>query len=155
MHVLVATDGSDLALEAARHGLELLSNATNVTMLSVVSDLPVDTGGGIEGPIYTPEQEEELRRAAERHATQALDGTEAVLRALPTAPAAIDRHIEAGDPAAVICAVAGDLAVDVIVVGSHGKGLLSRVLLGSVSEHVTRHAPCPVLIVRSPTHPAG
>ena len=42
MHVLVATDGSDLALDAARHGLELLSNATNVTMLSVVSDLPVD-----------------------------------------------------------------------------------------------------------------
>ena len=155
MHVLVATDGSDLALDAARHGLELLSNATNVTMLSVVSDLPVDTGGGIEGPIYTPEQEEELRRAVARHATQALDDTEVVLRALPTAPASLDRQIEAGDPAAVICAVAGELAVDVIVVGSHGKGLLSRVLLGSVSEHVTRHAPCPVLIVRSSTDLLG
>ena len=36
-----------------------------------------------------------------------------------------------------------------IVVGSHGKGFLSRVLLGSVSEHVTRHAPCLVLVVRA------
>jgi nucleotide-binding universal stress UspA family protein len=55
-----------------------------------------------------------------------------------------------GDPAAIICHVAGELAVDVIIVGSHGKGFVSRVLLGSVSEYVMRHAPCPVLVVRAP-----
>jgi nucleotide-binding universal stress UspA family protein len=152
MHVLLPTDGSDVSLDATRRGLALLSHATKITMLSVISDLPADTGGGIEGPVYTPEQEEELRRAEERQAAHALADTHAVLDAVKTPESSteweIAQRIEAGDPAAVICTVARELAVDVIVIGSHGKGFLSRVLLGSVSEHVTRHAPCPVLVVR-------
>jgi nucleotide-binding universal stress UspA family protein len=149
MHVLIATDGSDIALEATRSGLALLSNATKVTMLSVIGDLVADTGGGIEGPIYTPDQEEELRRSEEQQALRALLETEAVVKAVPSPPASLDQRVETGDPAAVICVIARDIAADVIVIGSHGKGFLSRVLLGSVSEHVTRHAPCPVLVVRS------
>ena len=39
-------------------------------------------------------------------------------------------------------------AADLIVVGSHGRGRLGRLILGSVSEEVTRRAPCPVLVVR-------
>jgi universal stress protein A len=52
-----------------------------------------------------------------------------------------------------VCKVAADLGVDVIVVGSHGKTGFGRLLLGSVSEHVVRHAPCPVLVVREPPEP--
>jgi nucleotide-binding universal stress UspA family protein len=37
---------------------------------------------------------------------------------------------------------------DMIVVGSHGRGAVGRLFLGSVSEHVVRNAPCPVLVVR-------
>jgi nucleotide-binding universal stress UspA family protein len=58
--------------------------------------------------------------------------------------------IEAGDPADVICRTAERLGSDVIVVGSHGRTGLGRLFLGSVSEHVVRHAPCPVLVVRHP-----
>ena len=47
-----------------------------------------------------------------------------------------------------MCRVAAELKVDVIVVGSHGRGAIARILLGSVSEQVVRHAPCPVLVVR-------
>jgi nucleotide-binding universal stress UspA family protein len=149
MHVLLGTDGSELALEAARRGLALLSGADKVTLLSVVSDLPADTGGGIEGPLYTPEQEEAILKSETDHATQALRDTRAVVSSV--APkATIDERIEMGDPAAMICHVAGELAADVIIVGSHGKGFVSRVLLGSVSEYVMRHAPCPVLVVRAP-----
>ena len=148
MHVLLGTDGSEIALDATRRGLALLGAATKVTLLTVVSDLPADTGGGIEGPVYTPEQEEDLRRSETEHANRSLSDTRALVESL--APkATIDQRIETGDAAATICLVARDLGVDVVVIGSHGKGFLSRVLLGSVSEHVTRHAPCPVLVVRS------
>jgi nucleotide-binding universal stress UspA family protein len=149
MHVLLPTDGSDIALQAATRGLTLLSAATKVTLLDVTSDLPLDTGGGIEGPILTPDQADELQKSEERGAQRSMAETEAAIKAVLPATATIDQRTEMGDPAAMICSVARDLGVDVIVVGSHGKGFLSRVLLGSVSEHVTRHAPCPVLVVRS------
>jgi nucleotide-binding universal stress UspA family protein len=151
MHILLATDGSEIALEATRRGLALLADATKVTLLSVVGDIPTDTGGGIEGPIYTPQQEEDLRRSEEHHAAHALADTQAVLGAVLSPTVSIDQRVETGDPAAMICLVARDLGVDVVVVGSHGKGFLSRALLGSVSGHVTRHAPCPVLVVRTPS----
>jgi nucleotide-binding universal stress UspA family protein len=46
--------------------------------------------------------------------------------------------------------------VDLLVVGAHDRAALGRLLLGSVSEHVARHAPCPVLVVRAtpPTRPS-
>ena len=148
MHILLATDGSEIALDAARRGLALLAEPTKVTLISVVGDLPTDTGGGIEGPIYTPEQEAELRRSETHHAKRALAETQAVLAKVLPESTTIDQRVETGDPAAIVCLVARDLAVDVVVIGSHGKGFLSRVLLGSVSDHVARHAPCPVLVVR-------
>lgn len=54
---------------------------------------------------------------------------------------------EAGDPAERIVAAAQEHDVDVIVVGSHSRGLVSRLMSGSVSEAVARHADRPVLVV--------
>jgi nucleotide-binding universal stress UspA family protein len=53
-----------------------------------------------------------------------------------------------GDPGESIVSVAEAEAVDLIVVGTHGRGSIGRLFLGSVSEHVVRHAPCPVLVAR-------
>jgi nucleotide-binding universal stress UspA family protein len=53
-----------------------------------------------------------------------------------------------GDPGESIVAAAEAEAADLIVVGTHGRGTIGRLLLGSVSEHVVRNAPCPVLVAR-------
>ena len=53
-----------------------------------------------------------------------------------------------GDPRDVVLGVARELAADLIVIGTHGRRGLSRLLLGSVAEDIVRRAPCPVLAVR-------
>jgi nucleotide-binding universal stress UspA family protein len=54
-----------------------------------------------------------------------------------------------GSPGEAIVDVATSEQVDLVVVGSHGRGAVGRFFIGSVSEHVVRHAPCPVLVVRA------
>jgi nucleotide-binding universal stress UspA family protein len=53
-----------------------------------------------------------------------------------------------GDPGDMIVAAAEAEHADMVLVGSHGRGVVGRFFLGSVSEHVVRNAPCPVLVVR-------
>ena len=54
-----------------------------------------------------------------------------------------------GPPGEAIVDVARSEQVDMVVVGSHGRGVVGRFFVGSVSEYVVRHAPCPVLVVRA------
>lgn len=54
-----------------------------------------------------------------------------------------------GEPAESIVEAAYAERADLIVVGSHGRGAIGRALIGSVSDEVVRHAPCPVLVVRA------
>lgn len=56
-----------------------------------------------------------------------------------------------GDPGESIVSAAEAEAADLIVVGTHGRGPIGRLFLGSVSEHVVRNAPCPVLVARPDT----
>ncbi len=72
----------------------------------------------------------------------------------------VRRALHAGPPGEVICWLAEDQACDLIVMGTHGRSGLLHLLLGSVAEHVVRHARRPVIIVRdvpegepSPTEP--
>jgi nucleotide-binding universal stress UspA family protein len=62
---------------------------------------------------------------------------------------AVDFLVWEGDPGESIIEAAMAESADLIVVGSHGRGTVGRFLIGSVSDHVVRHAPCPVLVVRS------
>ena len=54
-----------------------------------------------------------------------------------------------GEPAEAIVDAARSEQVDLVVVGSHGRGGVGRFFIGSVSDHVVRHAHCPVLVVRA------
>ena len=66
--------------------------------------------------------------------------------------AAVSREVREGTPFLEIIRYARDHAVDLIVLGTHGRTGLAHVLLGSVAEKVVRKAPCPVLTVRPPEH---
>ncbi len=59
--------------------------------------------------------------------------------------------IERGTPHEVIVAAAGRVGADLIIMGTHGRSGIQRLVLGSVAENVLRHAPCPVLTLRSPS----
>jgi nucleotide-binding universal stress UspA family protein len=143
MHVLIATDGSPSSLDAARSAGTLLRSADQVTLLSVVTEVPGDDAGGFEGSVYSAGEQAELWK---REMAEAGEELERTAGALTTAK--IDKRIEIGDVGGTVCRVAAELKVDVIVVGSHGRGAIERLLLGSASEQVVRHAPCPVLVVR-------
>jgi nucleotide-binding universal stress UspA family protein len=61
-------------------------------------------------------------------------------------------QVLSGAPAAEIVRYAKDHAMDLIVMGTHGRGVVAHAVMGSVAEKVVRHAPCPVLTVRHPDH---
>jgi nucleotide-binding universal stress UspA family protein len=68
----------------------------------------------------------------------------------PGLTATVRHRLEEGDPATEILRVARELNGDLIVLGTHGRTGLGRLLMGSVAEQVVRQAPCPVLTVKTP-----
>jgi len=158
--VLIATDGSDCAIGAARRAMALLAADSAVTVLSVVDvRAEVAVGGtGLLGaeplamPMADPTVAAELDEALTEGAREAVRRTLTALGDAPSQPEVLVAH---GDPATEIVRVAADGNYDVVVVGSHGAGFLKRVLVGSVSNHVVHHAPCPVLVVREPETTRG
>lgn len=64
----------------------------------------------------------------------------------------VETRLERGDASAAICRVAAELPASLIVMGTHGRSGLGRLILGSVAESVARHAPCPVLTVKAPVN---
>jgi len=143
MRVVLGTDGSDIALNAAKRARDLLRDDAELVLVSVVPDTSTDTGaGGIEGPDATPEELDAMERETHLAAETALTETAAALDLVGAT-----HHVAEGEPGPALCNAATDLGADLIVVGSHGRGVIARTLLGSVSDYVVRHAPCPVLVV--------
>lgn len=136
--ILCATDfseASEPALQTARglardHGARLI-------VLSVAPPLFLPEAG-VAPPIDLDADRYALEQLRGR-----LDGTDL--------KAPVQTELRQGNPAEEILHAAHDLGADLIVVGSHGRGALGRMLLGSVAEQVLRHAQQPVLIVKGPT----
>ena len=74
--------------------------------------------------------------------------------AAPARQAGVDTDVivEMGQPVPRILDLARALPADLIVMGTHGRGPVAHMLMGSVAEKVVRKAPCPVLTVRHPEH---
>jgi nucleotide-binding universal stress UspA family protein len=135
--VLLATDGSPDATLAAQSAVELCERTG--------SELHVVHVGEYLPTFYAQTEEEpaELRHIAQR----LLDEQTERLRAAGGQVA--QAHLLLGRPAEQIVNLSEELGVGVIVIGSRGLSALRRVLLGSVSESVVRHAHCPVFVVRA------
>jgi nucleotide-binding universal stress UspA family protein len=143
--ILLCTDGSDAALGALSAGVNLLGRDHDFVLVTVM-DAPEEAslaGSGHAGPELTHKEYHDQLAQARDTAESAIAKARGEL-ALQGAEA----HFLGGDPGAAICQLATDLSARAIVVGSRGRGRLKRALLGSVSDHVVRNAPCSVILTR-------
>jgi nucleotide-binding universal stress UspA family protein len=139
--VLIAVDGSKPSLEAARMGLKI---AKAVGASVEIANVLVYGGSGGTGAAatYWYSALPKLREDARSTLSQAV--REAENAKVPFEAKVLEGH----DAAVAIVQEAEEVGPKMIVVGSHGRTGISRVLLGSVAEKVVRLAPCPVLVVR-------
>jgi nucleotide-binding universal stress UspA family protein len=141
-NVLVATDFGDASKVALDYGRDLArSYGATLHILHVVEDVTHSYGG--EVGFALPGLQAELDAAARKSLDELV--TEDDRKSLHVFTA-IDTKVNA---ATGITDYARAKSIDVIVVGTHGRGVLEHLLMGSVAERVVRTAPCPVLTVRT------
>ena len=143
--ILVATDFSLDSDAAVSYGLALAKTVhASIHLLHVVEN-PI-AAGVWSSEIYTAEiaaLQINLMRDAEKNLKRAI-------ASLDHPGVKIVGDVRAGRPATTIVEVARDQGADLIVIASHGRTGITRLMMGSVAEHVVRHAPCAVLVVRPP-----
>jgi len=141
--ILFPVDFSEAGQRALELATSLARDSGATLIIAHVEEPPMAYGGGdmyygVEEPNH-----EELRAS--------------LAAVVPTDPALPCIHkLMIGDPAEAIVQLAEADHVDLIVMGTHGRTGLTRLLMGSVAEAVVRRAPCPVLTVKQPAAvPAG
>jgi nucleotide-binding universal stress UspA family protein len=144
-HILIAHDFGETAEQALAFGLGLAEKLGARVTLVHVYELP--TFGFPDGPAMSAQMAGQIERAART----ALD---AVAMRVGGPEKGVVGVLRQGAAWSEIVALAGELKADLIVMGTHGRRGLSRMLLGSVAEKVVRSAPCPVLTVHGPPHAA-
>jgi len=138
--ILAPLDFSELSVPTVDMAARLLAPDGEATLLHVVEWMPVVTEGAFG--VYPHRKDiEQLKQLS-------LDKLEDWRRAREGNN--LRPMVREGKPATAILEVASDLDPDLIVIGSHGRGGLDHLLLGSVTERVLRKSTAPVLVVRLP-----
>ena len=147
MKILIAVDQSPHSERAVRFVSRMRWPAGSRVLVTSVMSPPLspavsgaDAGVSLMVEVSAEQVAETQARLAE---------AEAVLRA---AGIATENRLPTGDPREVLLRMVGDERVDLIVLGSHGRTGLAKLLLGSVSSHVVTHAHCSVLVVKEDAH---
>lgn len=145
-HILIATDGSDLATKGLKHGLELAkeigASATIVTATKMWAPMEMAAAARLGNP----EPIREYDRAAAASAKHILDAAADVAGQLGVKVKVM--HIADMHPAEGILKAAADDKCDLIVIASHGRRGINRLLLGSVAMEVVTQSTIPTLVVR-------
>lgn len=143
-HILITTDGSEVAQKGVDHGLALAKAlGAKAAILAVTERLPTYAGfeGGLTAVAYVDfgagqkAAAEEVLASAKASAGRMGVVAETVLRENP-------------QPAEAIIETAKALNCSLIAMASHGRRGLGRLFLGSVTAEVVAHSPIPVLVVR-------
>jgi len=144
--VLVAgVDFSEYGDAALREACELAMLQVGAT-LNVVHVVSMRAAIGQDDVLLrSPPDIDHLDRTLTEHVSSTLS-------ALGHGAPPVVTHLRAGDPAREIAQLAVDLDADAIVVGTHGRRGIARLVLGSVAERVLRYATCPVLVVCPKRH---
>lgn len=140
-NILVGVDGSKPSVQACHYAMDLATQTqAQLTFLFVIETPQVIPVGPLSGYVTTApaRSEDEVKKA------EAL--VEQVAKERPGLK--VTTRVELGDPVDTICEVAKSMNADLVVVGARGQNAAQRFLLGSVSDRVVHHAPCPVLVVR-------
>jgi len=145
-NILVATDFGEAADAALAYGRELARTFDSALhVLNVADDVYVRLGGDAYVAVLP-----DLQKDLEAEAKKQLD---ALLVDNDPKPLPIKKVVlTSSATAAAIVQYATDRNIDLIIVGTHGRGAVAHLLMGSVAERVVRTAPCPVLTVRHPEH---
>ncbi|NWF64789.1 MAG: universal stress protein [Chloroflexi bacterium] len=136
--ILLAVDGSEHALHATRKAAELTRCMKPKEFRIIVAYDPI--------PLYLGEPNMQI--AITNRKGEAEEVLKMAVKEVGDLPCEVHTEIIEGDPASAIIEVATVRNSEVIVMGSRGLGRLAGLLLGSTSQKVVSHAPCPVLIVR-------
>lgn len=139
MHILLPVDGSDQAREACEFVADRFPD-DDVTLLHVIN--PVEAGYSVQASI--PTYSEEWYERQQERSEEILDEMASIAGEART----VERVTEVGKPTNTIVRYAEEHDVDQIVMGSHGRSGVTRILLGSVAETVIRRSPVPVTVVR-------
>lgn len=141
--VLLCTDGSDYAIEALRVSLPVLAPADRTILVTVESpvDPHAETGTGFTLTSPTTDSSGQIETSGDRNAKFHLDRTVEALGL-----DGVELRAVVGRPGVAICELAASLPADVVVIGTSGRSGVRRAFVGSTSDHVIRHAICPVLV---------
>ena len=145
--ILVPTDFGEAADAALNYARALARNFNaSIEVLHVAEDISTRLLAG-EMYVAVPQT---LQNDVEEAARKQLDARliDNDPNPLPVRPVVIVSN----GPAVSIVSYAKEIGADLIVMGTHGRGPMAHLLMGSVAERVVRLAPCPVLVVRHPEH---
>jgi nucleotide-binding universal stress UspA family protein len=146
-NILLSTDGSDLARKGVEHGIAL-AKALNakVTVVTVTEPFPVDYGSGhASGWIPTQQEVDSFDAARKEGAAKVLDEVRAMAAQIGISAELL--HVPNTHPATAIIETAKSRGCDLIVMASHGRRGLRKLLLGSQTSEVLVDGSVPVLVV--------
>lgn len=144
--ILIATDGSELANRAVAHGLKLAKELTVPVILVTVTQLWSAMDLAHEARLGKPNPIEHFEELAAAWAKRALDEASDQARAAGVVFELV--HVPDKTPAEGIIATAETQGCDLIVMASHGRRAVGRLILGSQVNEVLAHSKVPALVVR-------